>query len=103
MTDVLEDKNLDAAVVAKFCFEFNGLFDKYRKLIEDPEFNTKLTMDDFREIKAKKDFIQLASTQVATLAANIADETHKDLDVAKLITMSEAARRSGAGQPGEYP
>ncbi len=89
VTDVLKDDYLDAAVMAKFCYEFNVLFDRYKKLIEDPDVNTKLSKDDFLEVKAKKDFIQLANTMFYSLSGLFANDKHKDYDVVKYIMMTE--------------
>ena len=89
ITDVLKDEALDTAVMTKFCFEFNSLFDKYKKLIEDPDVKTKLNMDDFLEVKAKKNFIQMASPLFYGLPKNFADKNHKDYDVVKLLMMNE--------------
>ncbi len=89
ITDVLKDEALDTAVMTKFCFEFNDLFKKYEKLIEDPNVKTKLNKDDFLEVKAKKDFIQVASTMFYGLPKVFADKNHKDYDVVKLLMMTE--------------
>ena len=89
ITDVLQDEALDTAVMTKFCFEFNDLFKKYEKLIEDPNVKTKLNKDDFLEVKAKKDFIQVANTLFDGLPKVFADKNHKDYDVVKLLMMTE--------------
>ena len=84
-SDVLKSSYTNAALMSKFCFEFNALFDKYEVLIKDETVDTKLELEDFQEIKAKKDFLQTYQSMFETIYFCYKNSAHVKYDLNKIL------------------
>ena len=87
--DVCEEAYEKVAVMARFCFEFNVLFNDYQKLQNDPDVETLLTKEEFEEVKAKKDFIQMANTLYNTVPEAMSQPQHEEMDAVRLLTWTD--------------
>ena len=90
LTDILDPSYNEAMLMSKFATEFNTLFNKYKDLIEDETVNTKLNMDDFQEVRAKKEFLQAYQGLVGnTLIQGFGNAYHETDDMMEILKWSE--------------
>ena len=90
ITDLIEESNEKAAMMTNFCWDFNDQFSDYEKLMDDPQSGTLLTRDEYREVRAKKDFLLVLNKIYAGVAQLvISNPGHVEYDGIKLLSLSE--------------
>jgi hypothetical protein len=87
--DVMDEKYDEVAIMTMFCFEFNDLFNEYKQLINDPDSGAIYSEEEYREIKDKKDFIQLANSVFSTSLTNMSQPQHVKFDFIKLLSWTD--------------
>ena len=89
ISDVCDEAYEKTAVMARFCFEFNLLFNDYKTLQNDPDVETLLTKEEFEEVKAKKDFIQMTNTLFGKVPELMSEPQHEEMDAVRLLTWTD--------------
>ena len=89
-TDLIDGAYEKTAMMTYFCMDFNHLFSKYEELMDDPESGTLLTVEEYKEVKAKKDFLQVLNTIYNGVAKNVlAAPGHESYDGIELLSLTQ--------------
>ncbi len=89
ITDIYNETYEKTAVMTAFCFDFNLIFNDYEQLQNDPNVETLLTKEEFMEVKAKKDFIQMTNVFFGNLPDLMSQPQHEEIDAVTLLTLKE--------------
>lgn len=89
VTDLFDKSYEKAAVMTRFCMDFNALFDNYGKLMDDPDSGTILTGDEYKEVRAKKDFLQIMNAVYNGIAQFVSDPEHQKYDGIQFLSLHE--------------
>lgn len=88
--DFAQDEKVRARVMMKLCFDFGNLFNRYEKLIDDPEAIARLNKKELKEVRIKKDFLMEVNRSVDTLLNCVKDKSfHKTEDTFRMLTWTE--------------
>ncbi len=85
VSDLYSDSHTNAAVMTKFCFDFNALFKEYKKLIDDPDVDTLLDEKEYQEVAAKRAFIMSASNLYSKLPERFGKPEHLTINPIEIV------------------
>lgn len=86
--DICNKDRYKTRAMVQFCFDYNDLFDRYQKLIEDPQVDTLLDKEEFLEVRTKKQFL-VGVNQIYLLSESMSDPEFKDYDIPSLLYLTD--------------